>query len=409
VSLPLVSCICPTYGRPPAYQHLLEEAIESFLRQDYPNKELIVLNDCPGQELVCDAPGVRVVNAPERFATLGEKYNAAVDLAHGDLLAPWEDDDISLPWRLSLSVERLGDADYFNPQRYWFLDDAGLHFDHDMGYGHNLSLFTRRAFEAVGGYPAISGAQDAVMDGALRSKVGCVQGVGHGQEELSRREWYYIYRWGVQPVHFSASAAPENLYEEVGMRPVQSGSFRLHPHWHVDYEAAVLALMARPTRTSEGTQQQFFRVTGNIPEETWYWAALASIGASALLKLSSRDNWSRFVGQLPPIFLLFGLYHQRRDPHRRDEGQATLRILEATYGNGDSVVDVATQLQELVRKGCLLFTVSNSLFGDPCPSQLKTLRFTYQLPEDDRQYTDEVSEHQVVLLPDHGIKRAGIC
>jgi hypothetical protein len=30
VSLPLVSCICPTYNRPPHYQHLLEEAIASF-------------------------------------------------------------------------------------------------------------------------------------------------------------------------------------------------------------------------------------------------------------------------------------------------------------------------------------------------------------------------------------------
>ena len=35
--MPLVSCICPTYNRPPEYQHLVEEAIESFLRQDYPN------------------------------------------------------------------------------------------------------------------------------------------------------------------------------------------------------------------------------------------------------------------------------------------------------------------------------------------------------------------------------------
>ena len=110
---PMVSCICPTYGRPATYQHLLEEAVASFLRQTYPNKELIVLNDCPGQELVCQAPDVRVVNRADRFPTLGDKYNAAVSLARGDLIAPWEDDDISLPWRLALSVDRLGDADYF--------------------------------------------------------------------------------------------------------------------------------------------------------------------------------------------------------------------------------------------------------------------------------------------------------
>ena len=230
VSLPLVSCICPTYGRPPEYQHLLEEAIESFLRQTYPNKELIVLNHCPEQELVCDAPGVRVVNVPERFPSLGDKYNAAIALAHGELIAPWEDDDLSLPWRLSLSIERLGDEDYFNPKRYWFLDGAGFHYDHPMGYGHNLSLFTRAAFEAAGGYPASSGPQDAEMDAALRSTVACVGDGARGEEILTRDEWYSIYRWGVSPSHLSAYASPErDFYKEFGTQPVRPVvSFYIH-------------------------------------------------------------------------------------------------------------------------------------------------------------------------------------
>ncbi len=243
---PFVSCICPTYGRPPAYQHLLEEAIESFLRQTHPNKELIVLNDCAEQELVCDAPGVRVVNVPDRFPTLGDKYNAAVDLARGNLLAPWEDDDISLPWRLSLSVERLGDADYFNSRRYWFLDDQGLQFDHPVGVGHNGSLFRRSAFEKVGGYPSISGPQDYEMDSAFLShpQVTCVGGPFTGQEELTRGEWYYIYRWGVHPVHLSSRGEPGDFYQQVGAQPVQPGLFRLQPHWRRDYESETRQLMS---------------------------------------------------------------------------------------------------------------------------------------------------------------------
>jgi cellulose synthase/poly-beta-1,6-N-acetylglucosamine synthase-like glycosyltransferase len=242
--LPLVSCICPTYGRPPDYQHLLEEAIESFLRQTYPRKELIVLNDCHEQELVCEAPGVRVINAPERFPTLGDKYNAAIGLANGSLLAPWEDDDISLPWRLSLSVERLGDAGYFNPRRYWFLDGNGFHVNHPMGYGHNLSLFTREAFEAVGGYPSISGPQDAVMDSALRSQVQWVETGVPTQETLATDDWYYIYRWGVSPVHLSAfTSAERDFYSEFGARPVQPGRFVLYPHWRRHYEAETRQLI----------------------------------------------------------------------------------------------------------------------------------------------------------------------
>ncbi len=67
----------------------------------------------------------------------------------------------------------------------------------------------------------------------------------------------------------------------------------------------------------EETQRQFFRVTDGIPEETWYWAALGSIGVSAMLKLMGRDGWSIFVGQWPPTFLLFGLYHALITPSRR--------------------------------------------------------------------------------------------
>ncbi len=72
--------------------------------------------------------------------------------------------------------------------------------------------------------------------------------------------------------------------------------------------------MARP---AQQTQQQFFRITDNIPEETWYWAAIGSIGASALLKLSGKDNWSLFVGQWPPTFILFGLYHRLIRPSEK--------------------------------------------------------------------------------------------
>ena len=61
---------------------------------------------------------------------------------------------------------------------------------------------------------------------------------------------------------------------------------------------------------SKKPQQQFFRVTDNIPEQTWYWLALGSIGLSASFKLMKRDDMALFIGQWPPTFLLFGLYHR---------------------------------------------------------------------------------------------------
>jgi hypothetical protein len=239
---PLVSCICATYNRPPEKQHLIEEAIESFLRQTYPNKELILLNDCPGQELICDAPGVRVINVSARYKTLGEKYDAAVGFSHGELIAPWDDDDISLPWRLSRSVEILDTGDYFNPRRYWFLDGEGLHYDHPMGVGHNASLFTRAAYEAVGGYRQINLGADTELDSALINRMTRVVDPMRGSAVLPMSEWYYIYRWGVSPAHLS-SRSNEDFYDEIGRMPITPGRFHLTPHWGRDYVAETRSLL----------------------------------------------------------------------------------------------------------------------------------------------------------------------
>jgi hypothetical protein len=73
----------------------------------------------------------------------------------------------------------------------------------------------------------------------------------------------------------------------------------------------------------DSPQQKFFRVTDNIPEETWYWLALASIGVSAGLKLLDKNSWALFVGQWPPTFILFGLYHRLIRPSAKPRVEAS--------------------------------------------------------------------------------------
>lgn len=63
-------------------------------------------------------------------------------------------------------------------------------------------------------------------------------------------------------------------------------------------------------------QDQYFRVTDQVPEEAWYWAALGSIIISAALFAFNKRDWSIFVGQWPPTFLLFGLFHKLLKPSR---------------------------------------------------------------------------------------------
>jgi len=70
------------------------------------------------------------------------------------------------------------------------------------------------------------------------------------------------------------------------------------------------------TNTAQDAQKQYFNVTDRVPQEVWYWAALGSIIASASLFLMGRRDWSIFVGQWPPTFLLFGLYHKLLSPSK---------------------------------------------------------------------------------------------
>jgi len=77
-TLPLVNCVCPTYNRPPHYQRLLEEAIASFLRQDHPNKELIALDGCLGQEAdLRRTQNAAVPGYPQRVAVEDEPSRLA--------------------------------------------------------------------------------------------------------------------------------------------------------------------------------------------------------------------------------------------------------------------------------------------------------------------------------------------
>jgi hypothetical protein len=65
-----------------------------------------------------------------------------------------------------------------------------------------------------------------------------------------------------------------------------------------------------PLQGTTDATEQYFEITDKIPAEIWYWAAISSILASAGLFLVNKRDWSNFVGQWPPTFLLLGLFHK---------------------------------------------------------------------------------------------------
>lgn len=71
-----------------------------------------------------------------------------------------------------------------------------------------------------------------------------------------------------------------------------------------------MAKVELPQKSVAEMGDQYFRVTDKVPAEIWYWAAVGSIIVSAALFIGRERDWSIFVGQWPPTFLLFGLFHK---------------------------------------------------------------------------------------------------
>ena len=104
----MVTCICPTRARPT----FIQRAIDCFLSQTWPDRELLILDEEFAPSLPGDPhlPGVRYERLRTRL-TVGAKRNLCCSRAHGDLIAHWDDDDWSAPGRLLDQIERLIDSD----------------------------------------------------------------------------------------------------------------------------------------------------------------------------------------------------------------------------------------------------------------------------------------------------------
>jgi O-antigen biosynthesis protein len=173
--LPLVTCIMPTADR----RFFAGRAIEYFRRQDYPAKELLIIDD--GADRVADlaeAAGVRY-HRLERRIILGAKRNLACDLAQGEIIAHFDDDDWYAPGRLSTQVGRLlqSGADLSGVRSLPFYDGrSGKAWRYNWPGGRRIwaagsSLCYAKDLWAQSPFPDVATGEDSrfVWSGAVRS------------------------------------------------------------------------------------------------------------------------------------------------------------------------------------------------------------------------------------------------
>ena len=109
--VPCISCVMPTRGHifPARY------AIESFLAQDYPNRELVAVCQSAGSEVEAflsqlSDPRIVFVHAPAA-KNVGEMRNVAIANAKGALICTWDDDDLYPSTRLGIQYRALERAE----------------------------------------------------------------------------------------------------------------------------------------------------------------------------------------------------------------------------------------------------------------------------------------------------------
>ncbi|MFN0071023.1 MAG: PqqD family peptide modification chaperone [Chloroflexota bacterium] len=240
-NLPSVSVLTLTYGRP----SYLAEAVASFLSQDYPGPmEMIVLNDFVEQQIVCNSPNVRVVNAEQRFPSIGSKRNHSVSLAQGEIILTLDDDDLILPHHVRNCVGLLADLDFVEPQGGYTLLHHNSRIVTNDGVMPQLVVFRKSIWQRCGGYPNDANCgEDKGLLARLREHG---QGARKAQERPS-----YLFSWDNGADHLEGYAPDDPLALEVirqnALRRLAAGEMtrgiiEIVPSLHHDYEAMVAAL-----------------------------------------------------------------------------------------------------------------------------------------------------------------------
>jgi glycosyltransferase involved in cell wall biosynthesis len=107
---PLISCVCVTKNR----FELIKKSIECYINQTYINKNLFIVSQ--GEKESNDKilnfisslnrKDIHFFVAPD-FLSLGAMRNVSVELANGEIICQWDDDDLYHPNRISSQYKIL--------------------------------------------------------------------------------------------------------------------------------------------------------------------------------------------------------------------------------------------------------------------------------------------------------------
>lgn len=224
----MISVLTLTYKR----HHLLEEAVESFLRQTTPHpKEMVIINDCKDIDYVFHHPEIRIINHKQRFPSIPAKLKFGFEQCKYDHVYRLDDDDLLSPTGLTTACEDILENPGYDVYRsegfYFFVNNV---FQRITSNVNNGNIYSKEYIKKIK-WPDFSVGEDA--------EITFHQG-GKWFEPKDKKPTM-IYRWGMntfhlsgggnRPSHIALEQADESLERINGAK----GTITLHPHFKEDY------------------------------------------------------------------------------------------------------------------------------------------------------------------------------
>lgn len=162
IELPKISCVMVTEGRLP----LIKKSVHCYLRQTYENRELIVLSQGSqrtNSELnsylkSLSRNDIIFIEADPEFS-LGKMRNLSIELASGEIICQWDDDDLYHPYRIAYQFSRLQGAmaccysqhlKYFENRKELYWVDWGQEYELSHRYLPGSIMFYKTFFYKAG-------------------------------------------------------------------------------------------------------------------------------------------------------------------------------------------------------------------------------------------------------------------
>lgn len=139
--------VVPTFGR----VSFLNRVLASFLSQDYDDKDLLIINDDPNVQILCDHKNVFCINLNKKVL-VPIKRNIGAAFGDYDIIFPFDDDDIFLPKRISNHIATFQEdcnIDAYINMVCYIIDDNK--FFHGRS-GPSTVAYKKSAWAKVGGY-----------------------------------------------------------------------------------------------------------------------------------------------------------------------------------------------------------------------------------------------------------------